>query len=111
MRPSHTAIFHAHSVDAHGFTVDTIPDAKQLKWASYIPPTARVKSTMKASFNANGQLVAGNESFPSAGAFEAELGGLKGYIRGRVLPYPPLKQDFESATLTETNAVDGALFA
>jgi len=111
LRPGHSANFHARSIDAHGFTVDTIPDAKQLKWASYIPPTARVKSTMKASFNANGQLVAVNESFPSAGAFEAELGGLKGYIRGRVLPYPPLKQDFESATLTETNAVDGALFA
>ncbi|MGI8964937.1 MAG: hypothetical protein ACR2H1_02490, partial [Limisphaerales bacterium] len=41
-------------------------------------------------------------SVPSAGAFEATLGNLKGYIRGRVLPYLPVKQDFEWATLSET---------
>jgi hypothetical protein len=39
---------------------------------------------------------------PSAGAFEATLGDLKGYIRGRVLPYLPIKQDFESFALSET---------
>ena len=44
-------------------------------------------------------------------AFEATSGELKGYIRGRVLPYLPLHQDFEWMSLTETNASDGALFA
>src|SRR5207247_631016 len=70
-----------------------------------------VKSTMKASFDADGHLVGGNETTPSAGAFEATLGSLKGYIRGRVLPYLPLHQDFEWMTLAETNAADGAAFA
>jgi len=111
LRPGQSATFRARSVDANGFVVEEIPDASALKWASYIPPTARVKSTMKASFDAKGQLVAANETTPSAGAFEAEKGGLKGYIRGRVLPYLPVKQDFESFTLSETNATDGAVFA
>src|SRR6266851_3186375 len=111
LRPGHTASFHARSIDANGFTVEQLPDTKSFKWASYIPPTARVRSTMKASFDADGHLVAGNETTPSAGAFEATLGPLKGYIRGRVLPYLPLHQDFEWMTLSETNAADGAAFA
>lgn len=111
LRPGHTASFHARTIDGNGFIVQPISDSRQIKWASYIPPTARVKSTMKASFNANGQIVAGNESVPSAGAFEGEFEGLHGYIRGRVLPYPPLKQDFESFTLSETNASDQVAYA
>jgi outer membrane protein assembly factor BamB len=110
LRPGQSASFHARSIDANGFTVAEIPDVKSLKWASYIPPTARVKSTMKAAFNNEGQLVAANETVPSAGAFEAALGDLKGYIRGRALPYLPIKQDFEWMTLSETNS-EGTLFA
>jgi outer membrane protein assembly factor BamB len=111
LRPGHSASFHARSIDANGFTVESNLDAKSLQWASYIPPTARVRSTMKAAFNAEGLLVAGNETTPSAGAFEATLGPLKGYMRGRVLPYLPLHQDFESFTLSETNAAEGVAFA
>ena len=111
MRPVQSVGFHARSIDANGFAVEDIKDIKSLKWASFIPPTARVRSTMKAEFNANGELVAGNETVPSAGAFEATAQGLKGYIRGRVLPYLPLHQDFEWMSLTETNASDGAMFA
>ena len=111
LRPGHTAVLRARSIDANGFAVEEVREPGSLKWASYIPPTARVRSTMKASFNAEGQLTAANETVPSAGAFEATLGALKGYIRGRVLPYPPLSQDFESFTLSETNAADSAAFA
>ena len=39
---------------------------------------------------------------PSAGAFKAERDGSKGYIRGRILPGLPIKQDFEAITLSET---------
>src|SRR5262249_24510712 len=66
------------------------------------PPTARVRAGAKASFNDEGKLVAAPEPVPSAGAFEATFGDLKGYIRGRVLPGLPIKQDFESVTLSET---------
>jgi hypothetical protein len=110
LRPGQSVSFHGRSIDANGSTVEDIKDMKSVKWASYIPPTARVKSTMKASFDADGKLVAAQETAPSAGAFEATLDGLKGYIRGRALPYLPLKQDFESFTLSETNA-DGVAFA
>ena len=111
LRPGQAATFHARSLDAKGFTVEEIKDLKSLKWASFIPPTAKVKSTMNGSFNEEGKLVADAATKPSAGAFMATLGELKGTIRGRVLPYLPLKQDFESFTLSETNTSDGALFA
>ena len=111
MRPGQMESFRLRSLDANGLTVEEIADVKSVKWASFIPPTAKVKSSMKASFNAEGKLVAANESTPSAGAFEAQVGDLKGYMRGRILPYLPIKQDFEWASLTETNPVDNAMFA
>ena len=45
-------------VTAEKVTVEEIKDPKSVKWASYIPPTARVRSTMRAAFNADGKLVA-----------------------------------------------------
>lgn len=111
LRPGQTASFRARKLDANGFVVEEVADVKAVKWASYIPATARVKSTMNGAFEADGKLVADAAPKPSAGAFEATLGDLKGYIRGRVLPYLPLSQDFESYSLTETNAEESALFA
>jgi len=111
LRPGQNASFRARKLDANGFAVEEVADVKPLKWASYIPPTARVKSTMNGTFNADGKLVADAATKPSAGAFEATLGDLKGYMRGRVLPYLPLSQDFESITLSETNLNEGAAFA
>ena len=110
LRPGHTASFRVRKLDSNGFTVEEVKDVKAVKWASFIPPTARVRSSMKGEFNAEGKLVAANESAPSAGAFEATLDGLKGYIRGRVLPFLPIKQDFESFMLSETttNEVEAA---
>jgi len=111
LRPGQKTTFRARKVDANGFVVQEVADVSQLKWTSYIPSTAKVKSSMRASFNADGELVAASETVPSAGAFEATLDGLKGYIRGRVLPYLPLSQDFESFNLMETNAASGVAFA
>src|SRR5205814_1625370 len=96
LKPAQTATFRVRKLDANGFTVGEVKDPKSVKWASYIPPTARVRSTLKGSFNDAGQLVAANDAVASAGAFEATVDGLKGYIRGRVLPGLPIKQDFES---------------
>lgn len=111
LRPGQSASFRARSIDANGFTVAEITDMKSLSWTNYIPPTARVKSLMNGKFDAEGKLVTTPDAKISAGAFEATLNGLKGYIRGRVLPYLPLSQDFESIALVETNAVEGAAFA
>lgn len=109
LRPGQAAGFRARSLDARGFTVAEV--TQPLQWASFIPPTAKVKSTMNGTFNAEGKLVADAATKPSAGAFQASLGELHGYIRGRVLPFLPIKQDFESFSLSETNVSDGELFA
>ena len=45
LRPGEKASFRARKIDANGFTVEEVKDVGKLKWASYIPPTARVKST------------------------------------------------------------------
>jgi outer membrane protein assembly factor BamB len=111
MRPGQSESFRLRSLDANGFTVEEIKDTKSVKWAPYIPATAKVKATMKASFDEKNQLVAGKEPMPSAGAFEATVGNLKGYMRGRILPYLPVTQDFEWASLAETNAAENVMFA
>jgi outer membrane protein assembly factor BamB len=111
MRPGQTESFRVRALDANGLTVEEIQDASKIKWASFIPATAKVKSTMKAEFNGQGQLVAASDEMPSAGAFMAQDGALKGFIRGRILPYLPISQDFEKFSLTETNAMDGAMYS
>jgi outer membrane protein assembly factor BamB len=110
LHPGDKATFRMRSLDANGFTVEESIPAKQVTWASYIPPTAKVKAVMKGTFVADGVLHAAPDAVPSAGAFEATLGPLKGYLRGRVMPNTPTKEDFESFALTETNA-DGVVFS
>jgi hypothetical protein len=67
---------------------------------------------MNASFNERGQIVADKKMISSAGAFKATLGGLTGVIRGRVLPAPPLSENFEGFDLTEDSLADpGVKFA
>ena len=110
LHPGAKASFRVRSLDANGFTVDESIPSRQVKWASYLPPTAKVKAAMRGAFDANGELQAAADAVPSAGAFEATAGALKGYIRGRVIPNVPTHEDFEAFTLTETNAV-GVRFA
>ncbi len=107
LKPGETASFRVRKLDARGFTVAEVSDLSAVKWTHFIPPTAKVHSLLKGDFNAAGQLVAAPESVPSAGAFEATLDGLKGHIRGRILPSPPLHEDFEEFELTQT-ATNGA---
>jgi outer membrane protein assembly factor BamB len=102
MHPGETRTFRVRTIDANGFVVEDLKDAKAVKWASFVPPTALVKATLKGSFDAEGKLVADKDAVASAGAFEASYNGMKGYIRGRVLPGLPIKQDFESFMLSET---------
>ena len=102
LRPGQKVSFRVRSLDANGLTVEGIKDLKHVQWAHYIPPTARVRATMKAEFNESGQLVAAADPAPSAGAFEAVAGNLRGTFRGRVLPGLPIKQDFDTFQLSET---------
>jgi outer membrane protein assembly factor BamB len=110
LHPGQKASFRVRSLDANGLTVRESIPPNEVKFASYLPPTARVKSTMKAAFNEQGELVAAPEQALSAGAFEATSGELKGYLRGRVMPNLPLKNDFEAIALSETNS-EGTVFS
>lgn len=102
LHPGDKATFRVRSLDANGLVVQESIDPKTVKWANYIPPTARVRSSMKASFNENAELVVAPDKVPSAGAFEATYNNWKGYLRGRVLQALPIQTDFESFTLSET---------
>jgi outer membrane protein assembly factor BamB len=113
LRPGGTQEFKVRLVDANGFVISDSVDPKTLKWEPFIPPTALVKSTMKGSFNADGALVADASTEASAGQFKATLTTAEGktvvgFIKGRVLPRPPVKFDFESIALsgTTTNTVE-----
>ncbi len=90
--------FRVRSIDAHGFVVsDKVSD---VKWESFIPPTAKVKATMDAKFNDKGELVSAADAKSSAGAFKATSSdGLTGTIRGRTLRNLPIKEDFEKYEL------------
>jgi outer membrane protein assembly factor BamB len=98
--PGDIATFRIRTLDANGFTVDDKVDPASVKWEPFIPPTALVKVNMKGSFDEKGQLVIAKDPVPSAGQFKATMGTMTGFIKGRVLPNLPLKQDFEAYELT-----------
>jgi outer membrane protein assembly factor BamB len=110
LHPGDKAHFRVRSLDANGFTVEEAIPANQVKWAKYVPPTARVRAAINGAFDENGELVIAPDPVPSAGAFEATVGNLKGYMRGRVMPGLPSREDFESFALVATN-MDGIVFA
>jgi outer membrane protein assembly factor BamB len=102
LQPGQSASFRVRKLDANGLTVEELSDLSDIRWEAYVPPTALVKARMDANFDEDGRLVAGPNAELSAGRFEASLNGLKGYVRGRVIPYLPMSYDFESIPLTET---------
>ncbi len=98
LQPAKTQAFHLRALDANGFTVEENVDPKSAKWETFIPPTALVKATMKANFNADGVLTG---EAPSAGQWKATVGELSGFIKGRIVSGLPIKQDFEAFELKE----------
>src|SRR4051812_18749245 len=71
MHPGDTHSFRVRTLDANGFTVQELKNLKEVKFESFIPATARVRSSMKGSFTPDGKLVTENEPVASAGAFQA----------------------------------------
>lgn len=100
LRPKQARQVRVRALDANGFTVEENVDLAKVKFASYVPPTALVKAEMKGAFNDKGQLVADADPLPSAGAYQATMGELKGTLRARVLPDIPFKNDFERFELS-----------
>lgn len=85
--------------DANGNLIRELGSEKT-KWETFIPPTARVKSTMDASFEGN-VISAAVDAKDSAGAWKVEAEGLSGILRGRVVPAFPFTVDFEDAKIGE----------
>lgn len=99
--------FRIRSVDANGMVVSD--KVEGVKWESFIPPTAKVKATMDASFNEAGELVVAADAKISAGAWKATApDGTFGTIRGRGLKGLPITEDFEGYNLSEEFPADPA---
>jgi outer membrane protein assembly factor BamB len=93
LRPGEKQTFRLRALDANGLFVK---DLSEGDWKKFVPATAKVRSEMDAEFDASGALVAKPNAKPSAGSWELTAEGLKGYMRGRVLPSLPYVQDFET---------------
>jgi len=113
IRPGQTQEFRIRALDANGFTVEESVDPKSLTWEQYVPPTALVRAFASAKFDSAGRLVAMPSPVASAGQFKATLKRadgteLVGFVKGRILPAPPLKFDFQQFALTNktTNTME-----
>jgi outer membrane protein assembly factor BamB len=93
LRPGEKQTFRLRALDANGLFVKDLSGGE---WKKFVPATAKVRSEMDAEFDASGALVAKPDAKPSAGSWELTAEGLKGYMRGRVLPTLPYVQDFET---------------
>jgi hypothetical protein len=94
--------FRVRQIDATGVLVKETASRELDSLTPFIPPTAKVKAKMNATFE-QGTLNADPQPIPSAGAFKASEEGLTGIIRGRVLPTAPYEEDFESFEITEVH--------
>lgn len=105
LRPGESVQMRVRSLDANGFTVHASVDLKQVKFDSYIPPTALVKAKMNGSFDPGGKLTAAPDRAPSAGAFMASLPSgerpITGLMRARIMLDVPITQDFETFELNQ----------
>lgn len=109
MRPNESMGFKVWKLDANGFRLGP---AANTAWDHFIPPTAKVKAMMDAEFDRNGELKTTPSAKISAGAYQAVSEGLKGTIRGRVLPKFPYREDFESFDLNVPHEIqDNVMFA
>jgi outer membrane protein assembly factor BamB len=108
LRPGKKESFRIVGLDSTGVEV---PVEGKPSWKKYIPATAKVKARLDAEFNDAGELVANPKAVYSAGAYEVTIGDLKGYIRGRILPAIPFKEDFQGYELTVDHKADKVKFA
>ena len=94
LKPGQTASFQCKELDAQGRIVRVGP-LPAGKWAGFIPPTAKVKASMKGTFK-DGLLHADPEIVASAGAYKfVAEDGISSVIRARVVP-SDYTEDFES---------------
>lgn len=100
LKPGQVQDFRVRELDKNGYTVEDNVDPKSIKWEHFVPPTALVKLAIKGHFNSDGQLVVDDTPVDSAGQFKASVGNLVGFMKGRVLPDLPFKENFEEFKLS-----------
>ncbi len=109
MKPGESQSFTFRAIDKNGYFVKEVKDVKM---ASFIPPTAKVKTQMDATINSKAELVVDKDAEVSAGAFKAEADGMSGIVRGRVLPRLPYTENFDADQLTVSHPTEsGVTFA
>ena len=91
--------FKVYGLDKNGVRVKQIED---VKWETFIPPTALVKATVDASFEGN-TIKAGPNAKLSAGAFKGTAEEFSATTRGRVVAGVGYAEDFESIPLAMKN--------
>ena len=104
LNPGKSQGFTVRGVDATGQPTGPVTD---MKWESFIPPTAKVRATLDAAFNEKGELAAGPQAKASAGAFKGTSGAAYGIIRGRIMPAIPFSEDFEKMPINQVTLADG----
>jgi outer membrane protein assembly factor BamB len=94
--------FKVYGLDANGRRVKEV---KAESWESFIPPTAKVKSTVDATFE-GATLKAAPTAKLSAGAFKVTANGLSATTRGRIVAGYGYSADFEEIELSMKNESD-----
>jgi len=108
LQPGSKQKLNFHTLDEAGHVVGSV---NGLKFSKFIPPTAKVKTQMDATFE-NDQINATSEAKASAGAWKGGDGKLSGIFRGRVLDTIPFSENFELyKTVVESKKDPGEKFA
>ncbi|MEI6233758.1 MAG: PQQ-binding-like beta-propeller repeat protein [Planctomycetota bacterium] len=111
VHPGKTLSLRLLGVDKDGqFLPENPDDAKKAKWERYIPPTAKVKAMISGDVT-DGVFKAEDKLIPSAGALKADLNGIIGTTRGRIMPSLPIHVKFDSAVLIPSETDPTAKFA
>ena len=94
--------FKVFGLDANGRRVSEV---KPESWEAFIPPTAKVKSTVDATF-AGSTLSAAATAKLSAGAFKVTANGLSATTRGRIVAGYGYQVNFDDIELSMKNESD-----
>jgi outer membrane protein assembly factor BamB len=94
--------FKVYGLDANGHRVGEV---KAESWETFIPPTAKVQSTVDAQFEGS-TLKATPEAKLSAGAFKVTANGMSATTRGRIVAGYDYSVDFDDIELSMKNEFD-----
>ncbi len=100
LQPGEQQTLTFQQLDAAGNVVGVSATAE---FAKFVPPTAKVKTEMDATFSGD-TISAAVEAKTSAGAWKGSDGTLEGIFRGRVLGKLPFVENFEGYALTNDRA-------